>query len=40
LTGDEYRVTIHAAAGGATETRTLRLRNDGKDVHDFRVVAD
>jgi hypothetical protein len=40
LTGEEYRLTVHVAAGGATATRTLRLRNYGQDVQDFRVVPD
>jgi hypothetical protein len=40
LAGDEYLVTIRATAGGASATRTVRLRNYGRDVHDFRVVPE
>jgi hypothetical protein len=40
LEGDEYRVSVRATAGGISEERTLRLRNYGSDLDNFRVVED
>jgi hypothetical protein len=40
LAGEEYRVSVRAAAGGISVERTLRLRNYGDSLDDFRVVED